>query len=363
MTAPRAQVRPKSVPSFMSVVSDVARFYGFAPVRDFDSCLETATLRPDEATLGFYAAPAPARAPLPVPARELREMGFVIAGPQGSMGEIVLIKVLAAIATEYGAGVTRVRVNAIGDKDSKLRFTRELSSYLRRQAEKLDESCRQKICENPLSPYLCGSSACREVLQEGPHAVNFLSEKSRVHFREMLEHLDRLALPYELDDMLISDERDAQSAFALDIEDEGSIIVCALGGRLECARRHVNRKEMELSPARLFFRPKGPLQKKRMAPVRPARLYFVQLGLRARLEGLNMLEALYRARIPVLQSFDSSRLAPQLQAAREAHVTHLIIMGQREALDRTVIVRSVADSAQEIVPHRELTRYLKNLSE
>ena len=356
----REQTRNQGVPELLSLVGDLAGFYGFRPVRDLDSCLESAMARPEEATLGFYVSPARHASILPVPAREMGEVGFVIAGPQGAIGEVVLIKVLAAIAAQWGVGVSRVRVNALGDKDSKMRFLRELSAYLRRQGDRIEEQCRQKISENPLSPYFCGSAACREALQNGPRAVNFLSEKSRAQFREILEHLEHLALPYELDDLLIFDERDAQSAFALDFAEE-SPLVCALGSRLDGMRRHTNRKEMELTHARLFFRRKGPLQKQRLQVPRAARLYFVQLGLRARLEGLNVTEALYRARIPVLQSFDSSKLSPQLNAARQSGVTHLIIMGQREALDQTVIVRSLSDSAQEIVTHRELPRYLKSL--
>ena len=279
------------------------------------------------------------------------------------MGEIVLIKTLAAIAQEWGTPLVRVRVNALGDKDSKLRFARELSGYLRKHAERLDEDCRQAYSENPLTPYFCGAPGCRTVLEDGPRAVNFLSEKSRALFRETLEHLEHLRLPYELDDLLIFDEREAHSAFAADFPGEDAVLVAGLGGRLDdWARRLAGAKETELAHARLFFRRKGLLVKPPAAQRGSApRFYFVQLGLRAKLEALTVLESLYRARVRVLQSFDASRLAPQLMAARAAGVSHLIIMGQREALDRTVIVRSMADSAQEVVTHRDLPRYLKNL--
>jgi histidyl-tRNA synthetase len=63
----------------------------------------------------------------------------------------------------------------------------------------------------------------------------------------------------------------------------------------------------------------------------------------------------------VSQSFDASHLSPQLTAAKELGVTYMLIMGQREALDNTVIVRSTQNSSQTIVGVAELPRFLKNL--
>jgi histidyl-tRNA synthetase len=73
------------------------------------------------------------------------------------------------------------------------------------------------------------------------------------------------------------------------------------------------------------------------------------------------MDALRAARIPTSQSFDALQLAPQLAAARQSGVAHIIIMGAREALDRTVIVRNARNSAQEVVPLQELPHFLKTL--
>ena len=90
-------------------------------------------------------------------------------------------------------------------------------------------------------------------------------------------------------------------------------------------------------------------------------VYFIQIGLRAKIEGLSVVDVLRRAHIPVLQSFDSSKFSPQFASARAAGVSHLLIMGQREALDRTILVRAMDDSSQQIVGLAELPRFLKTL--
>ena len=48
-------------------------------------------------------------------------------------------------------------------------------------------------------------------------------------------------------------------------------------------------------------------------------------------------------------------------AARDLGVSHMLIMGQREALDGTIIVRETQTSSQIIVQVSELPRFLKTL--
>ena len=194
--------------------------------------------------------------------------------------------------------------------------------------------------------------------------MNFLSEKSRLHFKEVLELSEKLALPYEFDDLLMGDEREPRLLFAFDLEGQDATVLGSTGGRYDDHFRTLPpRREVAGVSASIFFRKKGLSAEnfKLPAPTQAAAVYFIQLGLRAKIEGLNVVDALRRAQIPVLQSFDSAKLTPQLSAARAAGVSHLLIMGQREALDGTILVRAMNDSHQTIVGLTDLPRYLKTL--
>jgi histidyl-tRNA synthetase len=299
-----------------------------------------------------------------MPAREFGEFGLHIAGAHESVGEVVLLKTLAAIATEWGAPLARVRLNALGDKDSKLRYSRELSFYFRKHLASLCENCRAKAATDPLAPFVCQNESCRAVAQNAPRAMNFLSEKSRSHFREVLEHIEGLGLPYELDDLLVADERESQLLFAIDLTGPDATIETAIGGRFDdYVRKQSGRKDAAGLSASIFFRKTGLSAASFAAaqPQRAPRVFFVQLGLRAKLQGLSVIDELRHAQVPVMQTFDSAKLSPQLEAARAAGVSHLIIMGQREALDRTVIVREINNSAQTIIQLSHLPRFLKTL--
>jgi histidyl-tRNA synthetase len=371
--------------SFIKHATSVAGSYGFRPAREleqaardrlvkrvgtnsFDAVARVSSAylaaRPGEPALAYWASPAPLYLPHGVSPREMGEFGLQVVGAGDALGEVLLIKTLTAIASEWGASVGRVRVNAVGDRDSQLRFLRELGLYLRKHAAELAEECREEALKNPLRAYACRHETCVEVLRQAPRPMNFLSEKSRAHFRLVLEHLENLNLPYEIDDLLVGDERDAHFSFALDFEAPDATIVAARGGRFdEFLRRSTGRKESTGVGGSIFFKKTGASKEtfKTKPPLQRPKVYFVQLGTRAKLQGLAVVDMLRAARIPLRQSFDSAHLSPQLTAAKTLGVSHMLIMGQREALDGTVIVRSTSNSSQTTVVVSDLPRILRSL--
>lgn len=197
--------------------------------------------------------------------------------------------------------------------------------------------------------------------------MNFLSERSRAHFREVLEHIERLGLPYELDDLLVGDEREQCTVFALDLAEVDATIVGGVGGRFDdYIRKQSGKKESAAVHASIFFQKAG-ADRKDFTCALPAgrqgvpKVYFVQLGNRAKLQGLAVVDMLRAASVPVSQSFDAKSLAPQLASAKELGVSTLLIMGQREALDGTLIIRSTQNSSQQIIAVTALPRFLKHL--
>jgi histidyl-tRNA synthetase len=380
----------RSPASFVKHAEHVASFYGFRPAaevhraaRAHNPALERVrthtfasvsaacaayTSASSEPTLAWWVSAAPSHIPPhaapqgELTVRDVGEFGLHIGGVAQSVGEVVLLKSLAAIVTEWGTPLRSVRLNTLGDRDSKLRHARELTYYFRKHLDELCEPCRQSLSGDPTKPFSCQNEQCREVASGAPRAMNFLSEKSRAHFGEVLEHLESLGFPYELDDLLVADERESQLLFSLDFAEPDATLTGAAGGRFDDhVRKLSGRKDASGLSASILFRKKGlaPATFTAAPRARTPRVFFVQLGLRAKMAGLGVIDELRRAQVPVMQSFDAAKLGPQMAAARAAGVSHLIIMGQREALDGTVIVRTIDNAAQEVVALSHLPRFLK----
>ncbi|HEV8667003.1 MAG TPA: hypothetical protein VN665_04145, partial [Candidatus Paceibacterota bacterium] len=186
--------------SFLKHASDVAGFYGFRPAHEIEKAAANRlekrkgansfdtvahvnamylALRPGEPSLSYYASPSPTFLPKAFAPRETGEFGLQVIGSNDSVGEVVLLKTLSAILTEWGSTISRVRVNATGDKDSQQRFMRELSTYIKKHLNSFHDCCKESGAANPLAPYSCNNLECRVMLGSGPRSMNFLSEKSR----------------------------------------------------------------------------------------------------------------------------------------------------------------------------------------
>ncbi len=91
------------------------------------------------------------------------------------------------------------------------------------------------------------------------------------------------------------------------------------------------------------------------------KVFFVQLGLEAKLHSLSIVEMLRKAHIPMAQSLSKDSLGIQLGMAERLEVPYVIIFGQKEALENVVIVRNMKTHSQETVSVPEVVDYLKKL--
>lgn len=385
--------------SFLKKASDIASFYGFRHAQSLDrelpkdqrlaitgsrdadriaeacvSCMVTRNLKAvslaekpslaekSDAMLCFHANPSPTEAPAGINPKDVAEFGISIVGPQGSIGEIVAMKTLFSILADTGTRVRGVRIGSGGDRDSQLRFARELGVYLKKRHADVGDCCREAMVQDPLSLLRCENGTCSSVIAEGPRAMSFLSEKSRSHFREVLEYLERAGIGYELDEHLVYDPKLPRVLFSIDIDGEDGLVVDARGGRYDDhLRRLTGRKDASIVRASILFKKKG-LERSAFAyddRERRAKIYFVKLGLEAALKSLTVMDSLRKARIPVYQSFSADKLGPQLSEAERLKVPYLIIMGQREAMQDAVIVRRVETRSQQMVRVTDLPQYLK----
>ena len=73
------------------------------------------------------------------------------------------------------------------------------------------------------------------------------------------------------------------------------------------------------------------------------------------------METLRSHRIKVHHFIGKDKLAPQLTHADSLKISHMIIIGQKEALDNTATIRNVSTRAQDTIDISLLPDFLKKL--
>jgi histidyl-tRNA synthetase len=75
-----------------------------------------------------------------------------------------------------------------------------------------------------------------------------------------------------------------------------------------------------------------------------------------------IIDELRKAGISVYQDLANDSLSAQLRDAEKRGVKHVVIIGQKEFVDGTVILRDMDARKQEPIPHDQLVRKLRKTS-
>ena len=285
-----------------------------------------------------------------------------VMGASSTIAEALLIVVAAAIAEEAGIKDRVLSINNVGAPDSSGRFVRDIGLYLRKHLESISPSLRPRAAEDPLGALVQLIERGHPAVSRAPQAMEYLTEEERHRFWELLEYLEVFGLPYELNGQILG-SRDcwAHSLFDLSTIDSetGTPVPFAFGGRYDPLATRFAQSPTSAAMVSVSVEVRGKTkQAKRMVPAAPL-MYFAYLGPEARRRSLGVLEVLRRSAIPVHQGLWYEKIGDQMAAARDLATPYILIMGHKEAMEGTVIVREIATNSQEDVPLSELPTYLK----
>ena len=286
--------------------------------------------------------------------------GLEIMGSSKSTSEALLLKCALAILEEFKYENLYIDINSIGDKESIGKFERELGAYLRKHAHTLPAKTRQELKKNHYSILTSLGAEIKELRENAPPTIGSLSEIARLHFKEVLESIETFDVTYKIKPNILSNKLyTANTVFEIRSGDE----LLAFGYRYNhLAKKIGGKREIPTVGVTISVR-KNPSMSKKVAihKIKKPRFYLVQLGSTAKLKALNIVEMLRKHKIPVYHSITKDKITGQLSGAEYMKATHVLVMGQKEAVENSMIVRSIANREQETIALSELAEFLKKL--
>ena len=301
----------------------------------------------------------PQQGSIPAVALELH-----VVGPRSAIAEALLLVIGNAIIDESGIRDRVLSINNIGSPESNGRFVRDVGLYLRKHIDSITPNLRSRAATDPLGTLVQLIERGHPATPRAPQAMEYLTEDERRRFWELLEYIELSGLPYELNAHVLG-SRDcwAHSLFELSMLDgeSGARLPLAFGGRYDPLASRLARSHQSASVMTIICESKGTSRvpgRKRSNGVQPA-IYFAHLGTEARRRALPVLETLRKASIPVHQSLWHEQIGEQMAVARTLATPYILIMGHKEAMEGTLLVREVATNSQEAIPLPDVVPYLK----
>ncbi|MDO8557827.1 MAG: histidine--tRNA ligase [bacterium] len=295
--------------------------------------------------------------------RQFHQFGAEIIGEINAVLDAQLIQLFTAVLKELGITAYTVEINSLGCKTCRPEYRAALVNYFRPDARKLCPDCKRRLKESPLRIFECDKEKCKEIAEKAPQTVDHLCEECHGHFKEVLEYLDEIDVPYRMNARLVRGlDYYTKTVFEVWPEDRPG---WALGG----GGRYDNLVEIlgdKSAPAVGFSagieRVVEELTKIQASiakdPFSPT-VFLAQLGELGRKKSLKLFEKLRKAGIRVVESFGRNSIKSQLKVANREDAGISLIVGQKEALDETVIIRDMASGIQETVPLTKLIHELQ----
>jgi len=314
--------------------------------------------------------------------RQFWQFGFEIFGEKSPAVEAQIIQVFYDILTELKFKDLVIEVNSIGDNQCRPYYKKLLVNYLRSRESSLCTDCRRRIKMNPLRILDCKEEKCQRIKAQAPQIIDHLCDECHNHFKEVLEFLDEMGLPYRLNPYLVrgldyytrtvfeifsSEEIEVSKDDSVKNEEtneEEKITRNALvgGGRYDVLVKLLGGKDIPGCGGGAGIERIVKMMKAKdirlPQPSKPV-IFLAQIGASAKRKSLKFFEEFRKAKIGTAESFSKDSLKTQLRIADKIGVQYTLIIGQKETLEGTVIIRDMKIGKQETVKAEKMIEEVK----
>ncbi|MBI4692326.1 MAG: histidine--tRNA ligase [Candidatus Terrybacteria bacterium] len=296
--------------------------------------------------------------------REFQQFGLEIIGEPKPISETIIVRVLTLILEELGVGPIIVHINSLGDKECRSLYRKNLVNYYRKKTKDICKDCLRRLKENPLRLLDCKEQKCGEIKQAAPQMVDYLCPPCKEHFKEVLESFDSSEIPYFLDNHLVRGlDYYSRTVFEIFEDREERDDALASGGRYDYLARTLGRKDIPAVGGAIGVeRVVQLMMDKKITPKQKKlpKIFFIHLGAAAKHKSLKIIEMLRKAHLAVNHSIGKDSLRGQLKLASKLNMSYALILGQKETLENSIIVRDMDSDNQETVKIDELVENIKN---
>lgn len=296
--------------------------------------------------------------------RQFHQFGCEILGSADSRVDAELIALMIHIYDAFGISNVRLRINSLGDAETRPRFREALTAYLEPYRRDLSETSQRRLDANPLRILDTKDRREQEIVRGAPRMSDFLSEESREHYEAVRGALDELSISYEEDPYLVRGlDYYTRTAFELESPDLGAQSALAGGGRYDGLATEIGARQVVPAAGfaagieRLF------LAMTAAGVELPGRgvpeAFFVSLGDAAERWVLKTVFDLRKRGMHVASDLKGRSMKAQMREANRQQATYVVIVGDDELQRKSVVVKDMSTGDQQSVALDDLEHALR----
>jgi histidyl-tRNA synthetase len=291
------------------------------------------------------------------------EAGFHILGDTEPFYDIQVISAAMDLLKTFKIRDAVIRVNANGCRNCRAVYREKLKRFIASKRGTLKAHTLKMIEKSPENIFSLGESE-RDFIDEAPTLLDHLCPNCNNHFRALLELLEDNEIPYEPDPrFLLPVERWNRVVFEIRAKSQrGGYITLFRGGRYDhlaetTIARQIPAVGVIAYPEELvrFVRDENiPFHTRQRSKV-----FFIVVGDKAKKVSVRLMNTLRAAGVIVEETLGKQSFKAQLKGAEKSKAAYVLIVGQKEAFEDTVIIRNIESGAQETITTHNLSEEVK----
>lgn len=294
--------------------------------------------------------------------RQFHQFGAEVLGSDDPVADVEIIAFMVHIYKKVGITNTSLKINSIGDPESREAYKEALKAHLKPNYDKLSDVSKKRFEKNPLRILDSKEEEDQPFIESAPLISDYLNEESAEHFAKVKEYLNDLEIPFEEDPHLVRGmDYYTKTAFELISPDLGAQDALAGGGRYDLLVEEIGGPN---TPAvgfaagmeRLFIACEE--LEIELGTKKAVDVYIVTLGDAARKWGLKTLPKLRDQGLSVTMDYKGRSMKSQMKDADRENARYAIIVGDHELENGKFTFRDMKESEEEALSMDQIFKKL-----
>lgn len=285
--------------------------------------------------------------------RQFHQFGAEILGAADPIADVDMIALMMSIYNRVGISNTTLKINSVGDPESRKAYKNALKDYFRPKLDQLSDISQKRFETNPMRILDSKEEEDQPFIEDAPIITDFLNEATAAHYTEVKNHLDSLGISYEEDPHLVRGlDYYTRTAFELISPDLGAQDALGGGGRYDLLVEEVGGQP---TPAVGFAAGMERLLIAceeldiELAEPKSVDIYIVTIGDNARKWALKHLPKLRNAGISATMDYIGRSVKAQMKDADRENARYSIIVGDNELKQGKFTLRNMKESEEQVL--------------
>ncbi len=298
--------------------------------------------------------------------RQFNQFGVEALGSNSPLIDAEVIALGTSLIRALGLKDVTVKINSLGDGESRTNYKNVLVDYFSKYKECLCEDCLDRLEKNPLRILDCKVDRDKDFFINAPKIKDYLNEESKNRFKEVLDALDGMQLKYKVDDNLVRGlDYYSHTVFELEVNipEFGAQNVIGAGGRYDDLISDLGGPKtdgvgMAFGLERLLLA--SDYSNKVLARENSIHAYFIALGDNARSEAIKLMNVCRIGGLSCDMDYMASGIKSQFKKADKNNARFTLILGDEELNEYKINVKDNLTDEQERISLYDCYPYMVN---